>query len=82
MNLLCQFKCVQKILKKSFCSRPSSDGAGTVASLNLVKKRIKLAEKYFCIVGLTEQKEDCCALTSDPEQADPKKPTDLVITNW
>lgn len=33
------------------------------------------------MLGLTERKEGCCVLTSDTEQADPKKPTDLVITN-
>lgn len=37
-NLLCQFKCVQKILKESLCPRTPSDGAGTVAGLNLVKR--------------------------------------------
>lgn len=37
MKLLRQFKCVQDILKESFCPR-TSDGAGTVASLNLVKE--------------------------------------------
>lgn len=79
MILLCQFKCVKKILKESFCPR-TSDGAGAVASLNLLKKSINLAQKYFCILGLTELK-DYCVLTSDPERADPKKPTDLVITN-